>query len=57
MVGSPAGLVGWLFFIALFFVVFVDADGEAFEEFGAGGLEDLEHVAAGGGLEGFAGAG
>ena len=32
-------------------------DGEAFEEFGAGGLEDFEHVAAGGGLEGFAGAG
>ena len=57
MVGSPAGLVGWLFFVGLLFVVIVEADGEAFDEFGAGGLEDLEHVAAGGGLEGFAGAG
>ena len=57
MVGSPAGLVGWLFFVGLLFVVIVEADGEAFDEFGAGGLEDFEHVATGGGLEGFTGAG
>ena len=55
MVGSPAGLVGWV--VGLLFVVIVEADGEAFDEFGAGGLEDFEHVATGGGLEGFTGAG
>ena len=35
----------------------MEMDGEAFEEFGAGGLEDFEHVAAGRGLEGCAGSG